>query len=177
MENGKLNKLVVSLVMVVALIGIGWGSMVFFEYQNKQEAKGKNNVVSAVSKTDGDENKSDESSSADNNTAEGVSEEAANTEVSYDFIHQLANGLIIAEDGQRWGVEEVTKDAIKTSIESFKGIDEYIVEELGKWLNGDFSNSVEVHNYCWDKLGGSVGRAIEVDTEGVTKAQNNVVNK
>ena len=39
--------------------------------------------------------------------------------------------------------------------------------EYLKWDDLDFSNAVEVHNYVWEKLGGTVGKAIAINEDAV----------
>ena len=48
-----------------------------------------------------------------------------------------------------------------------KGKDDYLYKELLKWDDLDFSNAVEVHNYVWEKLGGTVGKAIAINEDAV----------
>ena len=49
----------------------------------------------------------------------------------------------------------------------------HLRNSLTKWKKGDFSNAVEVHNYVWEMLDGSVGKAHNLDTEKI----NEIVNK
>lgn len=87
----------------------------------------------------------------------------------YDFVHQMSNNLIVAVDGKVWGTQEVTMENIDLGMEMLKD-DPYIVEELGKWKKGEFKNVVDVHNYCWRILEGSIGKAKGVSKEGIEKA-------
>ena len=48
-----------------------------------------------------------------------------------------------------------------------KGQDDYLSDQLKKWLELDFSNGVEMHNYVWNKLGGNVGKAKALNEEKV----------
>lgn len=96
-------------------------------------------------------------------------EEQEQTVKDYDFVHQMSNNLIVAEDGMVWGNQDVTLKNIDLGIEMLKD-DKYIVEELGKWKNGEFDNAVELHNYCWRILEGSIGKAKGLSQEGINKA-------
>lgn len=91
------------------------------------------------------------------------------------LIHSLANTLIKAE--YKWQCSEVTPKTIGLAIEGVEQIkDDYdrmhLRNSLRKWEKGDFSNSVEVHNYVWEMLGGSVGKAEELDKDKIQKIIN-----
>lgn len=85
----------------------------------------------------------------------------------YDKVHLMANTIIIAEDGQIWGKYEITKDDLVYIKNQLLGNDDYLYNEVSKWLALDFSNSVEVHNYVWEKLGGTVGKAEKLNEEKI----------
>ena len=85
----------------------------------------------------------------------------------YQKVHHMANTIIIADDGQVWGQSEITREAVTQMINELKGQDDYLSDELKKWLELDFSNGVEVHNYVWNKLGGNVGKAKALNEEKV----------
>lgn len=94
----------------------------------------------------------------------------------YDFVHQMSNNLIVAEDGKVRGYQEVNLENIELGIKMLEK-DTFIVEELNKWKAGDFENAVEVHNYCWRILGGEEGKAIDVLKEGVDEAKSNILKE
>lgn len=85
----------------------------------------------------------------------------------YDKVHLMANTIIVAEDGQIWGKYEITKDDLVDVKNKLLNNDDYLYNELSKWLELDFSNSVEVHNYVWQKLGGTVGKAEKLNEEKI----------
>ena len=85
----------------------------------------------------------------------------------YDKVHLMANTIIVAEDGQIWGKYEITKDDLIDVKNKLLNNDDYLYNELSKWLELDFSNSVEVHNYVWQKLGGTVGKAEKLNEEKI----------
>ena len=85
----------------------------------------------------------------------------------YQKVHHMANTIIIADDGQVWGQSEITRGAVTQMINELKGQDDYLSDELKKWLELDFSNGVEVHNYVWNKLGGNVGKDKALNEEKV----------
>ncbi|WP_426348167.1 DUF6241 domain-containing protein [Alloiococcus sp. CFN-8] len=84
----------------------------------------------------------------------------------YDMIHVMANTLIIAEDGEVWGQQPITKDrieAIMKAMEELDITDEKLWSTLKRWEQQDFSEGVEDHNYVWKKyLDGTVGKAIKL---------------
>lgn len=88
----------------------------------------------------------------------------------YQRVHYMVNTIIIAEDGNIWGESEMSRDAVTQVINDLKGQDDYLSSELEKWLGLDFSNGVEVHNYVWNKLGGTIGKAKELNQEKVQRA-------
>lgn len=94
----------------------------------------------------------------------------------YDFVHQMSNNLIVAEDGKVRGHQDITLENIELAIEMLEK-DTFVVEELNKWKAGDFENAVEVHNYCWRILGGEEGKAIDILKEGIDKAKGSIVKE
>lgn len=94
----------------------------------------------------------------------------------YDFVHQMSNNLIVAEDGKIRGYQEVTLENVELAIKMLEK-DPFIVEELNKWKAGNFENVVEVHNYCWRILDGNEGKAIDVFKEGIDEAKKNIVKE
>lgn len=85
----------------------------------------------------------------------------------YQTVHHMANTIIIADDGQIWGQNEITREAVTQMVNELKGRDDYLSDELKKWLELDFSNGVEVHNYVWDKLDGNIGKAKGLNQEKI----------
>ncbi|MEN8079208.1 DUF6241 domain-containing protein [Clostridioides difficile] len=85
----------------------------------------------------------------------------------YDKVHLMANTIIVAEDGEIWGTYQITKDDLSNVKNQVLGNDDYLYNELSKWLELDFSNAVEVHNYVWEKLGGTVGKAEKLNDEKI----------
>ena len=85
----------------------------------------------------------------------------------YQKVHHMANTIIIADDGQIWGQNEITREAVTQIVNEVKGQDDYLSDQLKKWLELDFSNGVEIHNYVWNKLDGNIGKARELNEEKV----------
>lgn len=85
----------------------------------------------------------------------------------YQIVHYMANTIIIADDGQIWGKNEITREAVTQMVNELKGRDDYLSDELKKWLELDFSNGVKVHNYVWDKLDGDIGKAKDLNQEKI----------
>ena len=84
-----------------------------------------------------------------------------NIEDLYYEVHLRANTIIIAEN------DEIDKGFLNETVPLLKGKDDYLYKELLKWDDLDFSNAVEVHNYVWEKLGGTVGKAIAINEDAV----------
>lgn len=93
-------------------------------------------------------------------------------------IHSMANTLIVPVDGQIWGKEPITKDKISQLISivdnSSSSHKEELLSILNKWNSGDFSTAVEDHNKVWKLLGGTVGKAANVNEEGVKETLANL---
>lgn len=78
-----------------------------------------------------------------------------------DTMHKMANTKVVAE--HIWGEIPITDEtikALKSEIESSSFADKStLLEILERWSNNDFSKAVEDHNYVWEQLGGTVGKA------------------
>ncbi|MDU4884001.1 DUF6241 domain-containing protein [uncultured Clostridium sp.] len=99
--------------------------------------------------------------------SEGVAQATMDLTQCYQTVHHMANTIIIADDGQIWGQNEITREAVTQMVNELKGRDDYLSDELKKWLELDFSNGVEVHNYVWDKLDGNIGKAKDLNQEKI----------
>ena len=99
--------------------------------------------------------------------SESVAESTMDLTQCYQTVHHMANTIIIADDGQIWGQNEITREAVTQMVNELKGRDDYLSDELKKWLELDFSNGVEVHNYVWDKLDGNIGKAKKLNQEKI----------
>ena len=90
-----------------------------------------------------------------------------NIEDLYYEVHLRANTIIIAENDEIWEEIEIDKGFLNETVPLLKGKDDYLYKELLKWDDLDFSNAVEVHNYVWEKLGGTIGKAIAINEDAV----------
>lgn len=88
-----------------------------------------------------------------------------------DLVHKMSNGIIVAADGEIWGKEEITMRKIDDVLASTKDVDNYLYDEISKWKNLDFSNAVDVHNYVWASLQGTIGRAVSLNDEEIEKVK------
>jgi len=83
----------------------------------------------------------------------------------YSIMHQMANPLIIAEDGNYFGgitILDRRLDRLVDCLDKSNYADkDKLLAIIKRWRNADFSTIVDDHNYCWEKLGGDVGRAIK----------------
>ena len=91
------------------------------------------------------------------------------------LIHSLANTLVKAE--YKWQCSEVTPKTIDMALEGVEKIkDDYdkmhLRNSLIKWQDGDFSNAVDVHNYVWEMLDGTIGKAKELDKDKIQEIIN-----
>ena len=87
----------------------------------------------------------------------------------YDIMHRMANTKIVAENNKIWGELPMEKE----EIQNLKGIVEKVNYEdreklldiLTRWEAGDFSQADKDHNYVWEKLGGTIGRALGIKAD------------
>lgn len=88
-------------------------------------------------------------------------------------IHKMANTVVIAE--QKWGKDEITEESINGLIIEIKAGEskkEYVhsvelLDILVRWKQGDFSQADQDHNFVWDLLNGTVGKATGVYEPGI----------
>ena len=102
-----------------------------------------------------------------------------NSKEALDLIHSLANTIIKAK--HKWGSTEITPKTIEIALKSVELLDDeyqrlYLRNGLSKWYEGDFSNGVELHNYVWDILDGSIGIAEELDELMIDKITKEYFN-
>lgn len=92
----------------------------------------------------------------------------------WDTVHEMSNTIIKAVDGQRWGLIEITEELCNKLIlelaaaeKEGKGYQdtERLMEILWRWKAGDLSQGVADHNYVWDRLGGTVGEAYDLQDD------------
>ncbi|GMQ60461.1 hypothetical protein AN1V17_48610 [Vallitalea sediminicola] len=82
----------------------------------------------------------------------------------WEEMHMMANTKIVADE--IWGEIEITEERVDYLITEVL-VSEYsdrkkLLSILYNWKNKDFSCAVDEHNYLWEKLGGSVGKAYEL---------------
>lgn len=97
---------------------------------------------------------------------EGEVKTPTTSKEALNLIHSIANTLVEAQ--HKWGSTEVTPKTIEIALKGVELIDDdhdriYLRNALNKWAEGDFSNGVDLHNYVWDMLDGSIGIAEELD--------------
>ena len=84
----------------------------------------------------------------------------------YDIIHRMANTKIIAENNKIWGelpMEPEEIQNLKGIVEKVNYEDrEQLLDILNRWETGDFSQADKDHNYVWEKLGGTIGKAVGI---------------
>ncbi|HSP48483.1 MAG TPA: DUF6241 domain-containing protein [Clostridiaceae bacterium] len=96
------------------------------------------------------------------------SQDAIHDTIILETIHKMANEVVIAD--KKWGRIEMSEENINTV--TVQVLASYMVEEkktellriLGLWKKGDFRSAHHDHNYVWELLGGTVGKATGVDT-------------
>lgn len=93
----------------------------------------------------------------------GHSDESAERYVYFN-CHEMTNRFIVAEDGNIRGYVRADDNNIDRIISVIVEHDMNDQDILISWLmsfkDGDYSDAVAFHNYCWEELGGEVGYAI-----------------
>lgn len=163
MGERKLKKILIGCIILVIVLGAGLGGYNYYmNYKSgKFEAKKNQKEIEAMV-NDINKDKAEESSE----TAELKPSEYYPEEKVYDIMHRMSNTKIIAEDDKIWGELPVDKESlgdIKALVSEIDYRDRhYILSVITKWENGDFSAADDEHNYFWEKLGGTVGKAIGI---------------
>lgn len=87
----------------------------------------------------------------------------------YINCHEMANNFIVAEDGNVRGyvrADDKNIDRLVAVIAENKiSNGEQLITWLSEFRNGDYSNAVEFHNYCWNGLDGEVGYSVDLRTK------------
>lgn len=95
------------------------------------------------------------------------SQDAIHDTVILETIHKMANEVVIAD--KKWGRIEMNEENINTV--TVQVLASYMVKEkrtellriLALWKKGDFRSAHQHHNYVWELLDGTVGKATGVD--------------
>lgn len=81
----------------------------------------------------------------------------------YNKMHKMINTKIIAGDGKIWGQVEVTAEKCQALIsevtKSGYSDKDTLLQFLARWKDNNFSSGVDEHNYLWDGLDGTIGKA------------------
>lgn len=102
------------------------------------------------------------SDSEESISADGIPKESK----FQDYIHGMTHQKVVAKD--KWGIYQISEERIDNMLEVLEKVQgtneeykyqDFYVETLEEWDEGDFSNAVEVHNYIWDLNGGTIGKA------------------
>jgi len=80
-----------------------------------------------------------------------------------EVIHHMTHQKVDASP--KWGAAPMTKDRIERMLEVVKAQGDrfanadFYEKTLTTWLDGDFSNAVQVHNTIWEMQDGTIGKA------------------
>ncbi|MBU3097985.1 MULTISPECIES: DUF6241 domain-containing protein [Clostridium] len=143
-----------SILLVSIIIGIGG----FYISQHKLNKQNSPKIVQAVQIKQQLETK--QVVIKQNHNTQNISDKEL---VLYNTMHKMINTKIVAEDGKIWGEVEITDAKCDQLINdvSKSGYPDKVVllEFLTRWKNKDFKNGVGEHNYLWDGLNGTIGKA------------------
>ena len=81
----------------------------------------------------------------------------------YNTMHKMINTKIVAGDGKIWGEVEITPEKCQvliTKVNASGYLDKVtLLQFLTHWKDNDFDSGVNEHNYLWDGLDGTIGKA------------------
>ncbi len=158
-KNNTIAILCIAIICVAAYIG-------YLKVIGPQTVKTSNKEYNEVLQNS-DENTIDKEAATEYLEGKGI--KFRKESLIYVDIHRMANTLIIAEDGKRWGLDTVTDEKCNTLIIEVTASDyndkDRLLSILNKWKEEDFSEGVDDHNYVWNRLGGTVGRAESLKQE------------
>ncbi|TKI13117.1 hypothetical protein FC696_11435 [Bacillus wiedmannii] len=112
------------------------------------------------------ENKNIQTQQAENEKEKKVAEESpqASEGEIISTMHKMVHQKV--KSSEKWGFLEMTKKEIfnvKRDIENSTGF-QYkmkLFSIINRWEKGDFSQTVEEHNFLWEIQGGDTGKATE----------------
>jgi len=91
---------------------------------------------------------------------QAISDEEA---IVYNTMHKMINTKIVAQDGKIWGEIEITTDRCNKLIKEVtnSGYPDKVtlLQILSRWKDKDFFSGVDEHNYLWEGLNGTIGKA------------------
>jgi len=95
-----------------------------------------------------------------NDTSKEISSQE---EAVYNTMHKMINTKIVAQDGKIWGEVEITPEKCQVLItevtKSSYTDKDTLLQFLNRWKDNDFKSGVDEHNYLWDGLDGTIGKA------------------
>lgn len=154
--------------IVVILGGMAWSGMKLHDLTQSP----------SYNKPQGNGNQATEGDAETPNKGEENIDQVALDEESLEeinnYVHHMANTIIIAVDGKINGIEKITMESIDKALGLVQGVDEYLYNEINKWKEGDFSNGVDVHNYVWKELDGEIGKANSLDEAAIDAVKANL---
>ena len=63
---------------------------------------------------------------------ESVQSQQVDINIVYEEVHRMANTIIIPEDGNKWGEDEITKERIEKVLYELNGRDDYLNKEISR---------------------------------------------
>ena len=165
MKSKKLKSLIfLFLVVIVFLVGANY---LFGDSQGSETSKPETESIGVANQTN--ESATFESSSSKEEAAENLqvredifgSRTVPREEAFMDALHKMTHQKVHATP--KWGTLEITEERL-LEMQSVLNTTQYdhavfYQNALEQWLRGDFTNSVDVHNYIWNLQGGTVGEA------------------
>lgn len=142
---------------IAALIGAA-------AYYHFQQSSSKSDEIADIAEKikERDETPAVEAEEPAAKSANAASPDMEETQVQI-YLHHMTHQKVKAD--KKWGAVEMTPQKIEDLLVIVNANaklyehGEYYQAVLKEWQAGDFSNSVEVHNFIWNLQGGTVGRA------------------
>ncbi|MDT3494776.1 DUF6241 domain-containing protein, partial [Bacillus toyonensis] len=79
-------------------------------------------------------------------------------------MHRMVHQKV--KSSEKWGFIEMTNKEIRSAKEAVESSTNFknkskLLATLERWEKGDFSQTVEEHNFLWEIQGGDTGKATE----------------
>lgn len=95
----------------------------------------------------------------------GTKQTGRDEKAVWDEMHKMINTKIVADE--IWGKITITPEKIASLISEVEKSNyktrKDLLNMLNRWMEGDYRKAVEDHNFLWDQLGGTIGKAKDLN--------------
>ncbi|KAB2387632.1 DUF6241 domain-containing protein [Bacillus toyonensis] len=135
-----------TITMIVIAIGAVFGATKLLNYIEEEESLKAQNVTGQQGKK-----------------AKEEKQQASEDEI-ISTMHRMVHQKV--KSSEKWGFIEMTNKEIRSAKEAVESSTNFknkskLLATLERWEKGDFSQTVEEHNFLWEIQGGDTGKATE----------------